>query len=199
MPAVPSSQTTAAVESIIARMLLVSEDFTSSGSSAAIQLIQNYLYFLGQDQKCVALEDALIDARTERTKLAAENESLQGSQDRLTVVEEQNAKLQEELRLSRANVEKITGERDVVIAAKDNSIREAGGLRQLNSKLAETQVVLQTKINTLNEASTVAAAKIEELKKKHEDDVAKLQAEHTSVVDAHVLVAELRQQKIQRL
>lgn len=65
-------------------------------------------------------------------------------------------------------------------------------LKELNSMLAKTQKVLEAEIVTLTEASTAAAAQMEKLKNKAEDDMAKLETEHASVVQAHVLAAELR-------
>lgn len=79
-------------------------------------------------------------------------------------------------------MEKITEERDAVVAAKDNLSQEVGVFKELNRKLAETQESLQSEIAKLVEASKTAAAEIEGLKKKNEDDIAKLQSEHASVV-----------------
>lgn len=69
----------------------------------------------------------------------------------------------------------------------------------LNEKLADTQKDLQAEIATLTEASTTAAAEIEDLKKKNEDETAKLRLEHASVVQDHVLASELCQQEVRRL
>lgn len=118
VPVSPRS-TTDAIEGIITHLLPLSEGFASSSSSAAVQLIQSYLYLVGRDQKHATLEAALTDAQTECTRLTAENERLLGSQERLAAVEEQNTKLQEELLLCRADVAKMAVDRDAAVTARD--------------------------------------------------------------------------------
>lgn len=72
-------------------------------------------------------------------------------------------------------------------------------MKGLNERLTEAQVGLQAEIVTLKEVSAAAEAEVEEVRKKAADDIARLEADHTSLVEAHVLAAELRQQEVQRL
>lgn len=72
--------------------------------------------------------------------------------------------------------------------------------KEVNVKLAETQNDLQAEIAKLTEASTAAAAaRIEDVVKKVNDDISKLRSEHASIVQAHVLAAEERQKHVLRL
>lgn len=60
-------------------------------------------------------------------------------------------------------------------------------------KLAETQKDLQAEILQLTKASAAAAARVETMMKEVSDDIKKLESDHASVVQSHVLAAEERQ------
>lgn len=78
-----------------------------------------------------------MDAQTEVTRLASENQTLRGVQDQLTVAEERSAKLQEELQVSRADVEKLSKGRDGVVAVNDNLSREMGDFKRVEFDVGE--------------------------------------------------------------
>lgn len=65
--------------------------------------------------------------------------------------------------------------------------------------MAETQKDLQAEITRLTEAAAVATTCVEGILKKANDDIAKLESNHVSVIQAHVLAVEERQIQVTRL
>lgn len=121
---------------------------------------------------------------------------MRGARDQLTAAEAEIIKLREELRLSRVDVEKITKERDDYAATVGERDRELGIQKEVNSKLAETQNDLHAEITHLTEAAAYVITRAEGILKKASDDIAKLESDHASVIQAHVLAVEERQQQV---
>lgn len=118
---------------------------------------------------------------------------------KLPITKAEIAKLQEELRLSREEEEKVSKERDEVVVKVGEQDHELTIQDEVNVKLVDTQKDLQTEITRLNEAAAASATRVENILKKESEDIAKLHADHESVIQAHVLAAKERQLQVTRL
>lgn len=86
---------------------------------------------------------------------------MRDTRDQLTHVEAEITKLQEELRLSREDVGKITKERDNVVVIVGEWDWELGIQKDMNLKLAENKKGLQAEITRLTEVAAAIATRVE--------------------------------------
>lgn len=135
---------------MLTQLIPLAEKSFSSGPVAATQLVQ-----------WLSLEVSLVNPRTKVTRLTIENASMRDTRDQLTHVEAEITKLQEELRLSREDVGKITKERDNVVVIVGEWDWELGIQKDMNLKLAENKKGLQAEITRLTEVAAAIATRVE--------------------------------------